>query len=218
MEPDRVRELVRQNDNDARRELFETYYRRTFAVVYNILRRRENAEDITQDAFIKAFQNIHQLHDSEKFGAWLAVIASNLARNYLKREKRMVITDDLPAYDADDSVNNTETEALRSLEIDRVRKAIKELPPEHYQVIVLQYYDDLKVEEIARLRGVNTAAAAMDIVSESDARCIFHAMRQDDVDFFCKRRFQHCRLRRRVNKKREQYCASPQLRHFPAHI
>lgn len=155
MEPDRVRELVRQNDNDARRELFEAYYRRTFAVVYNILRRRENAEDITQDAFIKAFQNIHQLHDSEKFGAWLAVIASNLARNNLKREKRMVITDDLTAHDAGDSVSNTETEALRSLETDRVRKAIKALPPEHYQVIVLQYYDDLKVEEIARLLKIS---------------------------------------------------------------
>ncbi len=151
MEPDRVVKLVRQNDNDARRELFEAYYRRTFAVAYNILRRRENAEDITQDAFIKAFQNIHQLHDSEKFGAWLSVIASNLARNYLKREKRMVITDDLPVFEANDSVDSTEAEALRSLEIDRVRKAIKELPPEHYQVIVLQYYDDLKVEEIARL-------------------------------------------------------------------
>jgi RNA polymerase sigma factor (sigma-70 family) len=155
LEPDRVRELVRQNDNDARRELFEAYYRRTFAVVYNILRRRENAEDITQDAFIKAFQNIHQLHDSEKFGAWLAVIASNLARNNLKREKRMVITDDLTAHDAGDSVSNTETEALRSLETDRVRKAIKALPPEHYQVIVLQYYDDLKVEEIARLLKIS---------------------------------------------------------------
>ncbi len=155
MEPDRVVKLVRQNDNEARRELFEAYYRRTFAVAYNILRRRENAEDITQDAFIKAFQNIHQLHDSEKFGAWLAVIASNLARNYLKREKRMVITDELPAYDAENSVDNTEAEALRSLEIDRVRKAIKELPPEHYQVIVLQYYDDLKVEEIARLLKIS---------------------------------------------------------------
>jgi RNA polymerase sigma-70 factor, ECF subfamily len=155
LEPDRVRELVRQNDNDARRELFEAYYRRTFAIVYNILRRRENAEDITQDAFIKAFQSIHQLHDSEKFGAWLSVIASNLARNYLKREKRMIITDDLPAYDTGDSDSNTETEALRSLETDRVRKAIKELPPEHYQVIVLQYYDDLKVEEIARLLKIS---------------------------------------------------------------
>lgn len=155
MEPDRIVKLVRQNDNDARRELFEAYYRRTFAVVYSILRRRENAEDITQDAFIKAFQNIHQLHDSEKFGAWLAVIASNLARNYLKREKRMIITDDLPLYEANDLIDNTETEALRSLEIDRVRKAIKALPPEHYQVIVLQYYDDLKVEEIARLLKIS---------------------------------------------------------------
>ncbi len=149
LEPEKVAELVRQGDNDSRRALFEAYYRRTFAVAYNILRRRENAEDITQDAFIKAFQNLDQLQDASKFGAWLAVIASNLARNYLKREKRIILTDEQPQLERSDGSGDTEEEALRRLETDRVRLAIKTLPPDHYQVIVLQYYHDLKVEEIA---------------------------------------------------------------------
>lgn len=155
MEPQKVSYLVRQNDNDSRRELFENYYRRTYAVVFNILRRRENAEDITQDAFIKAFQNLHQLNDGAKFGAWLAVIASNLARNYLKREKKMILTDELPVIETGASEDDTEAEALRSLEVERVRKAIRELPPDQYQVIVLQYYHDLKVEEIAGLLKIS---------------------------------------------------------------
>ncbi len=154
MEQSEVKKLVRQNDNEARRALFEAFYGRTFAVVYNILRRRENAEDITQDAFIKAFQSIDQLQDQAKFGAWLTVIASNLARNYLKREKKIILTDELPETSTGSFSNDTEEEALRGLEIDRVRKAIRKLPPEQYQVVVLQYYHDLKVEEIASMLGI----------------------------------------------------------------
>lgn len=154
MEQSEVKKLVRQNDNEARRALFEAFYGRTFAVVYNILRRRENAEDITQDAFIKAFQSIDQLQDQAKFGAWLTVIASNLARNYLKREKKIILTDELPETSTGSFSYDTEEAALRGLEIDRVRKAIRTLPPEQYQVVVLQYYHDLKVEEIASMLGI----------------------------------------------------------------
>jgi len=154
MEPDKIAQLVTQNDNDSRRALFEAYYKRTFAVVYNILRRRENAEDITQDAFIKAFQNLHQLQDETKFGAWLAVIASNLARNYLKREKKILLTDELPEIRSAPASNDTEEAAMRSLEVDRVRAAVRALPPDQYQVIVLQYYYDLKVDEIAAMLNI----------------------------------------------------------------
>jgi len=156
LEPDKVFQLVRQNDNQARKELFETFYRRTYAVVFNILRQRESAEDITQDAFIKAFQNIHQLKEGYKFGAWLAVIASNLARNHLKREKRMVVTDEIPLINPGDGEFDTENEAIRALEVERVRKAIRELPPDQYQVIVLQNYHDLKVEEIAAMLKISS--------------------------------------------------------------
>ncbi len=151
MEAEEIKKAVRQNDNDSRRRLFEAYYKKTYAVAYNILRSRENAEDITQDAFIKAFQNIHQLHDETKFGAWLAVITSNLARNFLKREKRIDYTDREMIYNGASEADYTEESALRSLEVERVRKAIKNLPPDHYQVVVLQYYYDLRVEEIAKL-------------------------------------------------------------------
>ncbi len=151
MEKEEIVRMVRQNDNNSRRALFEAYYKRTFAVAFNILRRRENAEDITQEAFIKAFQNLRQLQDEAKFGAWLSAIASNLARNYLKREKKIFLTDELPEISTGPNPEDTEETVIRSLEVERVRKAIRTLPPEQYQVVVLQYYYDLKVEEIASL-------------------------------------------------------------------
>ncbi len=151
MEAEELKKLVKQKDNESRRLLFEAYYKKTYAVAYNILRSRENAEDITQDAFIKAFQNINQLKDGAKFGAWMAVIASNLARNFLKRNKKIYYTDEEVISSGEPEAVDTEDAALRSLEVERVRQAIKRLPPEQYQVIVLQYYYDLKMEDIASM-------------------------------------------------------------------
>ncbi len=154
MEPERVLQLVKQNDQAAQRALFEEFYRRTYAVAFSILRSRESAEDITQDAFIKAFQNLQQLREPEKFGAWLAVIASNLARNTLKREKKVVYSDDLSQYESG-GFNNTEETAMRSLQSEQIRQALQILPPDQHQVVILQYYYDLKLEDIAALLKVS---------------------------------------------------------------
>lgn len=154
MDRERVAELAGQNDDASRRELFDLFYRCTYAAVYAILRHRESAEDITQDAFIRAFQNITQLREREKFGAWLAAIATNLARNHLKREKRLCYSGnpaELPGASAGDICCSTEDQVIREAEIDRVRAALRTLPPEQYQVVIMQYFYDLKLTEIAGL-------------------------------------------------------------------
>ena len=156
MKPELVKLLVLRNDNEARRELFEAFYRRTYAVVYYILRSHENAEDITQEAFIKAFQKLDQLVKKEKFAAWLAAIASNLARNFLKREKKIIVTSELPEIKTSEQFSSPEDEALNNIETDNIRRAIRSLPPEQYQVVALFYYHDLKVEEIGTMLKIST--------------------------------------------------------------
>lgn len=162
MERERVVQLVRQNDDASRRELFEIFYRRTYAAVFAILRHRESAEDITQDAFIKAFQNITRLREKEKFGPWLAAIATNLARNHLKREKRLYYSGnpvEPEAGSAQITPSSTEEQVIREEEIARVRAALRTLPPEQYQVVIMQYYYDLKLAEIARLLKISPGTA-----------------------------------------------------------
>lgn len=162
MERERVVQLVRQNDDASRRELFEIFYRRTYAAVFAILRHREIAEDITQDAFIKAFQNITRLREKEKFGPWLAAIATNLARNHLKREKRIYYSGnpvEPEAGSAQITPSSTEEQVIREEEIARVRAALRTLPPEQYQVVIMQYYYDLKLAEIARLLKISPGTA-----------------------------------------------------------
>jgi RNA polymerase sigma-70 factor (ECF subfamily) len=162
LERERVVQLVRQNDDASRRELFEIFYRRTYAAVFAILRHRESAEDITQDAFIKAFQNITRLREKEKFGPWLAAIATNLARNHLKREKRLYYSGnpvEPEAGSAQITPSSTEEQVIREEEIARVRAALRTLPPEQYQVVIMQYFYDLKLAEIARLLKISPGTA-----------------------------------------------------------
>jgi RNA polymerase sigma-70 factor (ECF subfamily) len=162
LERERVAQLVRQNDDASRRELFEIFYRRTYAAVFAILRHRESAEDITQDAFIKAFQNITRLREKEKFGPWLAAIATNLARNHLKREKRLYYSGnpvEPEAGSAQITPSSTEEQVIREEEIARVRAALRTLPPEQYQVVIMQYFYDLKLAEIARLLKISPGTA-----------------------------------------------------------
>lgn len=150
--------MAEQNDDASRKELFKIFYGRTYAAVYAILRHRENSEDITQDAFIKAFLNMSQLREKGKFGAWLAAIATNLARNHLKREKRLNYSSnpiELPALISGNPSSSTEELVIREAEIDRVRTALRTLPPEQYQVVIMQYYYDLKLTEIARLLKIS---------------------------------------------------------------
>jgi len=154
----RVAQLVRKNDNASRRELFEIFYRPTYAAVFALLRHRESAEDITQEAFIRAFQNIDRLREKDKFGPWLAAIATNLARNHLKREKRLCYYDkpiEPAAGSAAAAFCSTEERLIREEEIARVRAALRTLSPEQYQVVILQYYYNLKLDEIARLLNIS---------------------------------------------------------------
>lgn len=159
MDRERVAELAGRNDDASRRELFDIFYRRTYAAAYAILRHRESAEDITQDAFIRAFQNIARLREREKFGAWLAAIATNLARNHLKREKRFCYSGnpaELAGDQAGSASGSTEDRVIREAEIARVRAALRTLPPEQYQVVIMQYFYDLKLSEIAKLLKIST--------------------------------------------------------------
>lgn len=175
MERERVAQLVSQNDDASRRELFEIFYRRTYAAVFALLRHRESAEDITQEAFIRAFQNMEKLREKDKFGPWLGAIATNLARNHLKRERRLCYFSGNPAEPAANSPEtapcSTEEQVIREEEIARVRAALRSLSPEQYQVVILQYYYDLKLNEIARLLKISPGTVKSRLFRARDRLC-----------------------------------------------
>ncbi len=147
--------LVRCGKEASLKELFEAFYGRTYAAVVVVVKNREQAEDITQEAFIRAFLKLKSLREPAKFGSWIATIGTNMARDAIRREKKYVLTGE--PVEEDLSIAKTlgvEEEVIRKDDKNRLLKVMRSLSPEHYQVILLFYFHDQKIEDIAVLLNI----------------------------------------------------------------
>jgi RNA polymerase sigma factor (sigma-70 family) len=112
----------------------------------------EEAEDVLQEALLRAYLGLSRLRDPERFGSWLCGIALNLAKMRLRRrvaQPQLVAAGGL-GFEA---VDTQDHELLRI-----VRDAVELLPPGQRDVVLMHYVDDLSCEEIARLLGTSPGA------------------------------------------------------------
>ena len=141
-------------DERAYRELVERYQSRVFSLALRMVRQREDAEDLTQETFVRAYRARHRYTPSAPPGAWLRRIGINLAISHLRRQK---LARFLPArlYMAPDRRDYDRAEAR-----DVVGKAMAVLSPKLRAAVVLHYYDGLTREEIAAVLGVPAGTVA----------------------------------------------------------
>ncbi len=145
------------------RELLERYERPVFSLVVRMVRDRALAEDLVQEAFIRAFRGIRSFDPSYKFSSWLFRIASNVAIDHLRRRKLDTVSIhgadhrghpdgrerpdlDLPARDQDPE-RFTENRELR----ERIEAALTHLRPEYRAVILLRHLEGHSYEEVAEI-------------------------------------------------------------------
>ena len=126
--------------------------RLAFRVALGVLRNREDAEDVAQEAFLRAYRNFHRLRDRERFRAWLARIAWRLAldrrRAAGRRERRELVSVDLaPAATAEDLTASREFQW-------HLERAMDELPEKLRQVLILATVEGHDLREVARLLGL----------------------------------------------------------------
>jgi RNA polymerase sigma-70 factor (ECF subfamily) len=135
-------------DLEAWGEIVGRYKEAVFAVTLSILRNYADAEDATQDAFIRAFENLRQYDLSRKFSTWLLTVAANVAKNAL-RKRRREREPPLPEMDGDPS-----EEVQADLRLQAVRRAVGELPEPYRAPVVLYYWHELPLEEIGQILGL----------------------------------------------------------------
>jgi len=133
--------------------LFETFYEKTFRAAYYITRDIPLAEDATQDAFVRAFEKIDQLRDSSKLGPWLAVIAANQARYLLNNRQRYHTVSEPYHFEIASDGNEGTIEEIVEQKI-LMKNLLENLPIEYLEVVVLKFYYDLKIDEIASVLGI----------------------------------------------------------------
>jgi RNA polymerase sigma-70 factor, ECF subfamily len=139
---------VLNGEVEAYRYLVDRYLKGLLSHLYNLLGDRDLAEDVTQDAFLKAYQKLGQYKSQYAFSTWLYAIADNLAYKQMKRSRRFTSFDEVEDFIADshDSAADRIDRAHQQL---KVRQAIQKLDPHYRQVISLYYWENRSYEEIA---------------------------------------------------------------------
>jgi len=121
-----------------------------FRVALGVLRRREDAEDVAQEAFLRAHRGFASLRDRDRFRTWLVRTAFRLALDHLRGRARRQRREDVVAM-APEPVNSVEDDAARRERAETVGRAIDALPEKLRIVTVLAAIEEHDVREVARL-------------------------------------------------------------------
>lgn len=161
-----VVELALAGRESAYREILTRYERPVFSLIYRMVRDRSLAEDLSQEAFVKAFQAIDRYDSRYKFSSWIFKIANNLTIDHLrKRRLDTVSIDGAPnATDADQqaqtrlivaSEDETPQEYVENRELGGlIEHAIGGLRPEYRTAVLLRHVEGYAYEEIAQIMDV----------------------------------------------------------------
>ncbi|PLS03729.1 RNA polymerase sigma factor [Neobacillus cucumis] len=143
-------------------QVYSEYANRLLYIAFRYTQDRRWAEDIVQEAFIKAFKKIDTIEDTKKLGAWLSTITARTSIDFLRSEKRnrWLLVDSTkmePTMSHNINGGNTEEDvAIRLFQKD-VDRSMKNLSKEFQEVLVLKVKYGLKENEIARLLGLKSA-------------------------------------------------------------
>lgn len=149
-------ERVKKGDSASYAFLVNKYQNMAFTVALKIVNNREDAEDIIQESFLKAYQQIHTFENKSKFSTWLYTIVYRAALNKLPRNKVAFFTIDDEAHESY-AVDTSSTPSV-SLEIkdeqQYVKDAIQRLPQSEALLITLYYLNESSLKEIEEITGL----------------------------------------------------------------
>ena len=146
-------------DADSFNELILRWERPIYALAYRVIGREEDARDVCQETFLRAFRALKGFRGQAKFSSWLYRIALNLCRDWVRRERRTPVVQAPDGVDLMDLAAVREpTESIEDLvarhDLTRtVERAMALLPEEQRTAIILKEYHGLTFQEIAELIG-----------------------------------------------------------------
>lgn len=141
----------------AYKELVERHQRRIFYLGIKFHRNYEDAEDFTQEVFIKAYEKIDTFSNSVPFSAWIYRIGYNHGINRVSKKQTLQLSDDA-AEALPDRSDTPETQLVKKEQKGTIREIIGKLPDIYHTVIKMRFFDELSYAEIAKIVGkpINT--------------------------------------------------------------
>lgn len=157
-------ELAKKGKEEGYNYLYQQTYQKSYYVAFKYIKQEDSALDILQDAYIKAFQNLEQLQDAEKFPAWFSKIVATTALNELKKRKVVLFSQMEKENDStsiDELFQDERIEAQPELSLDQketsrlVQEMINVLSDEQRLCIMMYYVEEMAVKDIAETLGVS---------------------------------------------------------------
>ncbi|MDE6434396.1 MAG: RNA polymerase sigma factor [Lachnospiraceae bacterium] len=134
---------LKKGDSESLNRIFDAYYDKVYGYCYRHLNHRENAQDMTQEVFLRVCRNISDYRHYGKFENYLYVIAANLLKDHYRKKQLLPLEDIV--------IKETEPGFARAENTLIVTEALRKLPEQEREIIVLRYYQELKIKDIARI-------------------------------------------------------------------
>jgi RNA polymerase sigma-70 factor (ECF subfamily) len=153
MDENKCISAVLKGDTDQYRTLVERYQTGLIIHCENLLKDRQDSEDVAQEAFIKAYNNLAAFSkDKARFSTWLYRIATNLCVDHLRKNRRKVSIENVEEY-----VDTIKPEMLEQNEVMAIRQAVETLePPLYSQIIKAYFWEGRSYKEITELHNTST--------------------------------------------------------------
>lgn len=127
--------------------LYQKYAKMVFNSIHRLVSERQQAEDLLQEVFVKAFSEINSLKNAESFGGWIKKIAINQSLTFLRKKK--IYFEDAEEIQIADT-EEEELEELQELRVEALQNAIAELPVQIRTIVNLYLFENMSQEEIAQ--------------------------------------------------------------------
>lgn len=150
---------VNEKDEQSYAMLMDRYKKPVYHMILKMVRNVDDAEDLTIEAFAKAFKNLHRFKKDYTFSTWLFRIATNNAIDFIRKKKLDTFSIDTSykddngesvAIDIKDSNLNPQEEAIKSQKIELIQLFVTKLPAKYQRLVRLRYFQELSYDEIAK--------------------------------------------------------------------
>ena len=142
--------------------LYDRYVHKVYNKCYGFSKTSEEAEDLTQDIFVKLYTKLNLYKPQAIFSSWLYAFTYNHCVNYVNRDtSKKIEKKAIQINDYDDLPIETEDFDLFHLKVDKLQKALEILNPEDKMILLLKYQDDLPIKEIQNVLNVGESAIKM---------------------------------------------------------
>lgn len=161
--------LAKEGDWAAFEKLFNRHRTLVYRYAYQMVGRRDDAEDIVQEVFVRAYKNLARYRDEARFTTWLLRIATNLTTDRARMSNRRQVLEQKEAQGALTwMTTNISEDPVENLESDRriviLRKALNALPEHHRNMIVFRDIEEREYTEIAEICGCTVGGAKLRVL------------------------------------------------------